>query len=68
MNTDLRFAFRVSNQDIKYEYLPWNNDTYLVRSWLNGVEQPNKIIPSRGAIMTYDYCSSMWIDYDVERL
>lgn len=61
-----RIRFKIKNDDILYEYIPWNNDTYLVKSWFENMEQPEKFIKTREAMMTYDYCSSMWIDYDVE--
>lgn len=66
--TNSSIKFRISNQELVYEYHPYYDDTYMVKSWIDGVEQPTKFISSREAQMTYDYCSSMWVDYDVVEL
>ncbi len=60
-------AFRVSTQNVIYEYHPiLGKDNYYVKSWVDNKEQPLKIITDTEAKMAYDFCSSMWIDFEVE--
>ena len=59
-------TFRIKNQNFIYEYHHLDGDNYLVKSWFEGIEQKDKIVSKKEAMMTYDYCSSMWIDFDVE--
>ena len=60
-------AFRVSTKDVVFEYRPIKNtENFYVKSWVDNKEQPIKIISPKEAQMSYDYCSSMWIDFGFE--
>ena len=62
-------AFRVCTKNVIYEYKPvGNGNSYYVKGTVDGKEQPLNIITKEEAQMTYDYCSSMWIDFDVEAI
>lgn len=61
-------AFRVSTKNVVYEYKPLGEIIYCVKGTVDGKEQQHNVITKEEAQMIYDYCSSMWIDFDVEAI
>lgn len=60
-------AFRIKTRDTIFEYRPSKTEnTFYIKSWIDNKEQPTRIVSKEEAESSYQYCSSMWMDFDFE--